>query len=413
MDIQTGGELIIGNPLDFSVTESLIFDNPANSRTSFRTLGSIKVYGEVTLECTQSTNYAGINYIYTGGELILSGSHEHPVRCNNLAQIRYSEASTGSYTYTHFGKVAKSTADPTMYCYNVADVKLSATNCAYGINSGSATYQSSWPVYLGPTIVDWKSHIVEFNNCEVHNLYYGPNFYALRSFKMVSGSVSNYPGSSYNGVTNNPTNVYFYQWFKDVHFNDDDGIYYGYLFNHSETSDFRLLFEHCYFDFLPTSRLIYWTPSGDTPARKMLIDPQFASASYEKYGPYPVEFVNRLTINVTDVNNNPLSGVLIGMSQVDGYEEWTQETGADGYLDLFGQTALFCTHYLKSGDYPSFTYDYKSDDSNGTYHQIIATKVGYGTILENIVMDGNKSLTLKMQPSYTPHINYSKYSEIL
>ena len=414
ISILPNAELIIGDPSDPTVSETLMMDNPSSNRTGFKIQGSLQVYGQTTIETVQANTYPRSNIIHTGGEVILSGSAGYPVRMNNYGKMSYYDGTTGSYTHTHFGKTQRSLPFATFDAATttISDVLWTARNCHWGIDSGSQyQYQRSNPVWMGNTRHDWGGHICTFIDCTVANANYGPNFYGLLAFKMISGSVSNHINSGYNGSQDVGPQSYYYQHFKDVRFNNDYNQI-QYIVNRNNSEKLRLLFEHCYFDNSNSSGLFRYKTSPP-PGRLMIIDPQFADPTYERYANYISEYVNRLTVNVVDANNQPMGDATITLTQKDGYETYTQNTEEDGYLDLFGQPCFFCTHYTKKGNYPNFTVVYKSDDSNSTYHTITATKSGFVGVEQKVVMDSDRSLTIKMLPAYNAHVNYSKYNEIL
>jgi hypothetical protein len=102
--------------------------------------------------------------------------------------------------------------------------------------------------------------------------------------------------------------------------------------------------------------------------------------------------VYALKITVTDEQAVPLEGASVIVRQKDGKEEWRFTTDVLGEINCHPLMNSQCICINRWWDDIPDTWEYLSDDSNSTYHEIIVSAPGYVTRVLQQVMDQDRVL---------------------
>jgi len=404
LTISTGGELTIGDPTDFSVTESLVLENLTSNRQRFYVYagGICNVYGntELILASGSTTAYGGTTYNY--GEFIMSGSSEYPVTFWGFRDITQDANSVLRWNYVNVGKSS--------YRYGyMLSIKypstMSISNCNLNTGIGAIPIYDARGNHQTEPI---GHHTLFIDNCDFTNMAF-PTCILDPAIKITNSTFSVQNLNQYVTPARDPLG---FSWIHGSTFTNDSGSDDQYVF---EGSLMNNLIESSSITFSPTTRILSGLNVGGPSQRFMFKHVSFTSASYEKYSgtaTYAVEYVNRLTVTVVDSTGSPVENARIAITQIDDYEAWSFKTNSSGQIDVYGYPWLLCTHYRKYGDYPLFYYDYKSDAVNGGGHNIVVIKAGYATYNKTVYVSEDREVDIILQPLPKRHTNKSYYNKI-
>jgi hypothetical protein len=165
------------------------------------------------------------------------------------------------------------------------------------------------------------------------------------------------------------------------------------------TSGSIILFKDC--DFLDSSfniriqqnsTALLWT--GNTFAGDFSV----LSANFFAY-------VFSLKITITDTDDIPIPNAIVRVKQKDDKESWQFFTDSNGEINGHPllDSQVMCIHKVwVSGDPVTGVFEFWSDDSNSTYHIVEVSAFGYITKQEQIVMDQDKEITIKLAIGVSP-----------
>ena len=405
--LYTDAELTIGDPTDFSVAETLAFENLSNARARFEVYAGSKfhVYGNSTLILATGSASHYCNTPLLKGEWLLSGSSDYPVTMWGFRQFQVSEA--GSVIWNHVNVGKSSYRYNNMFRVNNATGIIDVKNC--NMNTGEGII----PLYDGRFLDQYNDvfgkHVAFFDNCDFTKMKYPRSL--SESCVKISNSIFSVNDSNQSSTPNIEANGF--TWVSGSTFTADSGSDTAYGFESS--AGMNILVEGCEFTWQPGTRMSRGLTNTGLDERLMFKDVSFASPSYEKYSNnsgYAASYVNRLTPTVVDISGSPIQGAKIVIAQIDNYESWTFETNSSGQINAFNYPWILATHYRKYGDYPNFLYDYKSDAVNGGGHSITVTASGYRPYNKTWYMSEDREIDILLIPLPKRHTNNSVYNKL-
>ncbi len=416
--IRRDGELIIGNPSDFSFTESLVFAPNYSDRLRpyIDHGGALLVYGNVEIDGSNTSSY----YVYARwyGKNYWRGDATYRPTLKHFRRVYWYWNSLTVSDYTHdiwdwenIDVIDSWGVTTNTYTFYFVDVRHTPyhnfKNVIFDGKPGATTGQ-----YLGYCAIytAWshanEHYRITFDSCEFKHYYYASFSYYQGPYYKDCIWKENYSYGLY--LYGNDRLLYYGhshnygdcgikgQWFDLI----DGGIFVDNYWSSSSRRDSysaagnMTLFKNC--DFQSNYRNIYATDkatpllwTGNTFAASRKQDPDSRTV---------VMWVFALELTIKDKFGWPVQGATIICRQKDGKEIWFFETDNNGrpITHPLYNNKIFLVH--KEQTSYTGTSIFWSDDSNSSYHEILITKKNYETVSQRIVIDTDKVKTIYLRP---------------
>jgi len=410
--INAGGELTIGDPEDYSVNETLAFDQSVTqlNRLYVQAGGALLMYGDTVIDFdTHATNLS--YYTYFRGKIVIQGDDTYKPVLQNYNRFYFYESENND-TYTDdiwtFDKMIFGSACTTnyyaFYFQGMGKVRNhSFTNITFDKSYGRGN--AMYPIYIPYGINGFEN--ITFNNI---------NFADVGNYPVYLNNASSQEFSYCTFGTTTSWKVYIIGTYK----NDSTQRYYSYNYLSTEAYAQDFVYIHnCTFDSTGTSGVINVSVGGTlllkdnefqhTAGDSIQVDYQGTvmmwtgntfTGGREVYDlDYAgcVQWVHSLDLTIQDPEGNPVEDCKVGISQSEGKESFLFRTNSSGKLiNHFGINKALLTWKHQYGNNKTTNAEYWSDDSNGTYHIIRIFKVGYRPYEVNYTMSDEVTQTITL-----------------
>ncbi|MBD3268460.1 hypothetical protein GF373_17470 [bacterium] len=420
--IQNAGELIIGNSSDYSVSETLQLSPTSNggSRLYIYHNSTLSMYGNSEFKGTTNSYYS---YTYCYGKLYVRGNDTYKPRFSKIYNWRflYTPSIEGSYEHDIWDIDKAVVADPfniSSYPFQLESNMLhmpvmSFKNIIFDMYEGAVAgeYGCNSCMYLRYDITGDFDKIV-FDTCTFRHslygifMYYGsiPYFknctfeenHTYAFYSLGHPNTNNYQETIYTVAGNKIAgaegqrfifcdNCTFDKNYWDTAVGSRRCVL---AYNGS-----RILFRDC--DFYYTDYRSIWNGNGgltylwgDTNTF------HDGGLAYYNYGG-AVYHVQGLDLTVLDPSGNPVDDADVIIRQSQGKELLQFRTTTNGKVKtMYSLNQVIVLVHRIWTDTAGST-EYWSDSSNNTYHEIVVSKPEYGKIIRNIVMDQDRSVTMR------------------
>lgn len=405
--IRSGGVLTIGNPTDYSVAETLQFENLAANNTRFYVdaNGELAQYGNTMIDFSISSNRSYYTYIY-GKTTVLGDATYQPV-WQNYQRIYMYETSLGN-TYTndvwHFenmiigsafttgyyafyfqgmGKVREHvfrniTFDKSygrgmsMYCFRMAYIVSGAHKMTF--EDLKFVDVGNYPIYGGMDC-RWSNCVFSASTNRKLYLYNGfgaaPNTLGLRDYGLKQ---EHFAGQRFTLIEDCT--------FENIANVNDVYVRYGTV----------ALFKDNDFQATSGERL-----QLDYQGLAMMWNNTITQETFDVNSGSTIQWVYGLDLTIEDRQGNPIEGAFVHVEQSEGKERFVFETKANGKLDqMHDLEVALLTNLHQYGNSKTSNSEYWSDASNSTSHQVVVFKDGYRPAAATFVMDADKSSTIQL-----------------
>jgi len=406
--IMNGGELTIGDPLDFTNDETLAFDPLANSRTTFYCYGNGQLYqyGATTIDfSSNATYYPQYAYLY-GGIHVEGDGTNNPVWKNfRRMYLRNYDANNTYDKETYFYEMTIGSN----YSANQYGFFVDFFRRVYSIHFENVTFDIS----------------VGTKNVNTHFFYFTGVFpsqkMVLKGLDFVDAGIpiQNVRGTPllFEDCTFSETSGWNASFICNAHpdtcatyYSDgeNDTDTYGQVYSMMDNCDFENYANkngiHIQYGACVVFRDCDWqATSNDSiqitgPASAWLWTGNVFSGGNETYDLNNGGYVNRvhgLDLTIEDPDGNGIDGAFVHIEQSEGKEKYLFKTDASGKLiAVHGHEVALLCHQHQYGDNESTAVEYWSDSSNGTSHDVVITANGYHGKVANYVMDQERSDTI-------------------
>lgn len=414
INISNDGELIIGNPNDFSEYQELrhVFSG-ANSFSRFYVYegGSYRQYGNsefiLNYNCTAS-QYPQYSYIY--GRFHMEGDDTYQPTFRGARRIYfYNLASTEAWTdiseltlykcrigECHGSYIYMRGYNGWWRTFNVEDVTL--INDLYTANQYGINCFAYGLIYDIPPFKNMHVDNTVINNVA---LTYGGTLNHIKDTTIVTtrphymiyqvgGTMAGgwrYPSKSWHSTDENMKVRKVGQWIDGLLDNVDIQTTYAYQFYVG--GQCQLVLKDCpntngkrqlIYD---GSSMLFWRSDNCFDVLNVDNDGAIAKKVY------------MLDITTKDSDGNILPDCDVYISQVDEKEFFQCKTDENGKIySRFGLEGVLLANAIRITT--SETLEYWSDDSNSTYHTVTVSKDGYLTSKVNYVMDEDKTIEVQL-----------------
>jgi len=412
--VRPGGELTIGDPEDYSMNETLAFDQSVTqlNRLYVNQGGHLKQYGNTVIDfVTHPTNRAYYSYIY--GAMTIQGDDTYKPIWQNYRRIYFYENQNND-TYKNdiwnFDKMIFAGADAAneyaIYFQGMGKVRAhNFTNITWDKTAGGRGNQM-YPLYV-PYGINGFENIV-FNNLNFVDVgsypIYMNNAGSQEYSNCIFGTGTSWKTYILGTYRNDPTQRYYsYDYLSPEVFGQDFVYIHDSVYDSTGTAGVVFVsqggtlllkdveFQHTAGDSIQVQyqgTVMLWTGVTFTGGREVY-DLDYAGC---------VNRVFALDLTVQDKFGNPIEDAKVGITQKDGKESFLFRTNASGKLiNHFNINKALLTNIHQYGNNKATNIEKWSDTSNGTYHIVNIFKLGYRPKTLNIVMDEDKSQTVVLR----------------
>ncbi len=413
--VRNGGVLTIGDPEDYSVNETLGFENLALDRTRFYIDegGELMMVGNTVIDFGIAGDFRPY-YSHIWGKTSVLGNDTYKPVWQNYRRIYIYETAWTSDTYSndiwHFEKMivgSSFTANDYAFYFGVRsrlrahtfksiifDKSYGRGNNFYAITVPFETIGQNNLLFEDCNFEDVGNYPIYCHGGRIHvkNCTFGTTagwkLYFIRAQQLYS-----FTGAKYD-------------------FGYNDKIPFGQSFSFVEGCTFEnevnknifiavqganVLIKDCEWQHDASdsiqveygSQVLFWTGNTFTGGRELY------DLNYAGY----IQRVFALNLLIQDSSETPIEGAIIYIAQSGGKEAFTFITGSDGRIHTcWDLKAAFLTHQHQYGNNKSTNVEYWSDDSNSTYHDVWIFKDGYSRNVK-FVMDQDRAQTITLQPA--------------
>jgi len=411
--VNATGVLTIGNPADYSVNETLVFDQSGaanNNRLYVNAGGHLKQYGDTKIDfSTHATNTSYYSYIY--GALTIDGNDTYKPVWQNYNRIYFYEQQNNN-TYTSDIWTINKMIFGSSYAANLYAIYIAALGKVRAHSFTNITWDKSYgrgyamyPIYIP----------VGFNGAE-NMTFSGLDFYDCGNYpiQMNNASSIQYIGCTFETTTAQKVYVI------GTNFPDTSQTLgsYGYVTAESYAQNFVFL-NGCTFGVEAATTGILasqggvilckdcdWEQTAGTAitaqyqARVLMWSGNTFSGNREVYAVNydgAVQWVHALDLTIQDAEGNPIEDCKVGIVQSAGKESFLFRTNASGKLiNHFGINKALLTWKHQYGATKATDYEYWSDATNSTYHTVRIFKIGYRPVEYTFVMSDERTQTITL-----------------
>lgn len=416
LDVRNGGVLTIGDTGDYSMNETLGFENLANDRTRFyiNAGGELMMVGDTVIDFGLAGGFRPM-YTYVAGKTSVLGNDTYKPVWQNYRRIYLYETSWTVDTYVndiwHFEKMiigSSYTANDYAFIFEVIS-KLRAHTFksiifdksygrglnfyAVGAHYNYVGYDNlvfegcnfedvgNYPIYSAGGRIHVKNCTFGTTASWKLLFYRGQQLYSFTEAKYDFGYNAKIPlGQSFSFVegctfeNENNKNIILVARGANVLLKNNE-------WQHDAAGD-SLSVEY-------GGQALFWTGNTFTGGREVY------DLNYAGY----IQRVFALNLLVQDPDEAPIEDAIIHIAQNEGKERFTFITGSDGRIHTcWDLKAAFLTHQHQYGNNKVTNVEYWSDDSNSTYHDVWIYKNGYRAQHLEMVMDADKAETVTIFP---------------
>lgn len=390
--IRSGGVLTIGNPLDYSTSDTLQFNQAAHWDSRFYIYhgGELQMYGAAVLDCSVTSMYM---YFYHYGKSIIQGDTTYRPKIDHINSIYMYFTSTNPADYTHdthvwdrFDFVGLGGSSVVFYV-NMWTVPVGCSITNFTIDCGGG-YGIRSDNYQGQGYRITVSDGVVSNGGSYGCLQYCINDFVLDNVSISASGTNAYttperPPRIHKGVGQVSGNEVGIEGQDFLFFTDC--TFTGGTFGINAYSGVVVL-EGCTFTgstygiYCYQHSRIYLRTGNSIGGTNPLAKQYYALIAY----------VFGLDLTIEDEVGSPIEGAIVKIQQRDEREVIIFRTDASGKLIthplMSGEVLLVHKEWL-SGDPVTGTFEFWSDSSNSTCHEVEVAKDGYVTQKKVYVMD--------------------------
>lgn len=415
--VSDGGELIIGNPNDFSTYEELRFIWQANGSGSFtfQTGSTFKMYGNTKLIANYGSNntteYPG--YTTFNGNVHIEGNPTYYPELTGARRIVFNPFYTNVATSEFYLKYVKLGNCHQNYIYLSFYIAIPNTLVLDNI-----IITQSYPIILYGFSMSLNDNYANNYIVPITNLSIDPS-----SYNVLMSGVYPYLKDSSIDLTNNANDGYWTIVSNTRQVNNNIGslgfdatsdikkaVKIGqYIDRYLENVNYITDYGYSFYTYNNTMVLLnnvsankntltynggcvmYYNSNSMWSGRTHYLDNYFSC----------VKLVYKLEPTVRDEYGNLLDDVLITIRSVNNEEMFRCSTDSNGKIAArFGLSAVFLANQLRYS--VARTLVYVSDNSNNTYHIVTYSKPGYELQTKNYVMNEDKIEDITMVATSKP-----------
>lgn len=416
LDIRAAGELIIGDPLDYSVFERLDMNGSSNNSIQLlvRDDATFRMYGDTEIDFFAGTYYASFTWYECRIEIQGNATYrpKHSGLYYNRSLRTGQDPVDATYLidvdYADFVNRPPPASQSTIleFSHKMAP-PANFSNCLWDGNpnytSGQGRGRPPYHTITAPSSPDAQ---IIFTDCTIehfdyHHYQWGLPWYVGCTFQNNDARAYVSNGAPHTKQGPWPIDGYtkwgqdFYPIIGCTYTKPNDGITLYITYSSVVViKDCTFLSDISGVQVTDSSVALLWTGNTFTAGNGALVN----SIS----GPGFIAYVHAVRVIVTDDQANPIEGASVVVRQKDGFDEWQFTTDVDGKINAHPvlDSQCLCIHKVfVSGDPVTGVFNYKSDTSNGTYHEVIVSAPGYVTQAVQQVMDQDRSLVVSLQPT--------------
>jgi len=408
--IRNGGELIIGDPLDYSVQENMNFESSVanNLRFIVDAGGSLKQYGNTKIDFMTGSQRSYYTYFY--GAVYVRGNTSFKPIWQNYQRIYFLEQQNNdTYSNDIFdidGLIIGGACTVNYYAlYFNAFGKI--RNHIFKNITFDKSYGSGNAMYAMRFAQDYIGiRNITFDNINFHNVGNYPLYSsgARVHFKNTTfGTTTSWKLLMYGTGKANSSDLY-----RDYTYNTEHVA--GQNFLYLENCTFQNLnnkacllasynatilvkdctWQHDTSDSIETrygGKVLMWTGNTFTGGR------EYYDVNYNG----SIQWVFGLTLTINNESGNPIEDAVVVIEQSAGKESFMFYTDSNGKMknDHNLDVALL-TNKHQYGYNKTTDMEYWSDSDNNTYHKVTIFKEGYRPYTTTYVMDQDRSTTIQM-----------------